>query len=89
SHPAPLDASRAARTQGSTGAGQSGNTGRRAPLCSGVKGERTLAKVPRRPLLAQVKDLYSEMLKLDDLRKRGLLTDAEFNAEKARLLPGR
>ena len=31
-------------------------------------------------------DLYSELLKLDDLRKRGLLTEAEFAAQKARLL---
>ena len=31
-------------------------------------------------------DLYSELIKLDDLRKRGLLTDKEFNAEKKKLL---
>lgn len=33
-------------------------------------------------------DLYAELLKLDDLRKRGLLTDAEFDAAKRRLLDG-
>jgi Short C-terminal domain len=32
------------------------------------------------------RDVYSELLKLDDLRKRGILTDAEFAAEKSRLL---
>lgn len=31
-------------------------------------------------------DLYTELLKLEDLRKRGLLTDAEFDAQKAKLL---
>lgn len=31
-------------------------------------------------------DLYSELLKLDDLRKRGVLTEAEFAAQKARVL---
>jgi hypothetical protein len=42
-----------------------------------------------RPAPTQARDLYSEMLKLDDLRKRGLLSDAEFDAQKARLLQGR
>lgn len=31
-------------------------------------------------------DLYAELTKLDDLRKRGLLTDAEFDAQKKKLL---
>ena len=31
-------------------------------------------------------DLYKELLKLDDLRQRGILTDAEFQAEKKKLL---
>ena len=31
-------------------------------------------------------DLYGEMNKLEDLRRRGLLTDAEFEAEKKQLL---
>ncbi|MDA0705706.1 MAG: SHOCT domain-containing protein [Proteobacteria bacterium] len=31
-------------------------------------------------------DLYRELLKLDDLRKQGILTDAEFEAEKKKLL---
>ena len=32
------------------------------------------------------RDLYAEILKLDDLRKRGLITEAEFEAQKAKLL---
>jgi hypothetical protein len=31
-------------------------------------------------------DIYSELLKLDDLRKRGIITEAEFEAQKRRLL---
>ena len=31
-------------------------------------------------------DLYSKLLKLDDLRKRGLLSDTEFGKEKQKLL---
>lgn len=31
-------------------------------------------------------DLYSELIKLDDLRQRGLLTDSEFDEAKRRLL---
>ncbi|HEY8357678.1 MAG TPA: SHOCT domain-containing protein [Ramlibacter sp.] len=41
-----------------------------------------------KPPVPQTKDLYAELLKLDDLRKRGLLTDAEFDTQKARLLLG-
>ena len=31
-------------------------------------------------------DFYTEIMKLDDLRKKGLLTDAEFESEKQKLL---
>jgi len=31
-------------------------------------------------------DLYADLLKLDDLRKKGILTDAEFQAEKQKVL---
>jgi len=31
-------------------------------------------------------DLYGDLLKLDDLRKRGILTDEEFKAEKQKVL---
>ncbi len=32
------------------------------------------------------RDLYTELLKLEDLRKRGILSDAEFESAKKRLL---
>jgi hypothetical protein len=31
-------------------------------------------------------DLYTELTKLDDLRKKGIITDAEFDAQKQKLL---
>lgn len=31
-------------------------------------------------------DLYTELTKLDDLRKKGLITDAEYEAEKKKVL---
>ena len=33
-------------------------------------------------------DTYTALLKLDDLRKRGIITEDEFNAQKAKLLAG-
>ena len=38
--------------------------------------------------VAKPKDIYMEILKLDDLRKRGLITDAEFEIQKTKLLSG-
>jgi len=37
----------------------------------------------------RTKDLYSELLKLEDLRKRGILTNAEFEEQKKKLLVGK
>lgn len=34
-------------------------------------------------------DVYTELLKLDDLRKKGILTEPEFEAQKTRLLQSR
>ena len=31
-------------------------------------------------------DLYTELMKLDDLRKKGILTDEEFDEQKKKLL---
>ncbi len=31
-------------------------------------------------------DVYAELTKLDDLRKKGILTQAEFDSEKKKLL---
>ncbi len=33
-------------------------------------------------------DFYDKLLKLDDLRKKGIITDAEFEAQKAKILSG-
>lgn len=43
---------------------------------------------PRSNNAAKPSDLYTEILKLDDLRKRGLITDAEFDSQKSKLLLG-
>ena len=32
--------------------------------------------------------VYSELIKLDELRKKGILTDSEFDVQKKRLLSG-
>jgi hypothetical protein len=32
------------------------------------------------------KDLYTELMKLDDLRRKGIITDAEFDVQKKKLL---
>jgi hypothetical protein len=37
---------------------------------------------------AASKDVYVELIELDDLRKRGIITDSEFDAQKAKLLSG-
>ena len=34
----------------------------------------------------ETKDIYSELIKLDDLRKRGIITDEEFNVRKKKIL---
>jgi hypothetical protein len=34
-------------------------------------------------------DVHAELLKLDDLRQKGILTDAEFQAQKQKVLDGR
>jgi hypothetical protein len=42
---------------------------------------------PQPPSSTQMpRDLYSELLKLEDLKKRGLLSDLEFEQQKKRLL---
>lgn len=46
-----------------------------------VKGESRVISSP-----AANKDVYAELLKLDELRKRGLLSDLEFETQKKRLL---
>lgn len=36
--------------------------------------------------MTKEKDTYAELLKLDDLRKRGILNEAEFESQKKQLL---
>lgn len=38
---------------------------------------------------SESKDVYTELLKLDDLRKKGIITEAEFVAQKNKLLTGK
>lgn len=48
--------------------------------------EPTPAATPPSPPAEKSTDTYTELLKLDDLRKRGILTEEEFEAEKRKLL---
>ena len=36
----------------------------------------------------QTKDVYKELLKLDDLRKKGIITEEEFETQKKKILSG-
>ena len=38
--------------------------------------------------IMKTNDIYTELIKLDDLRKRGIITEAEFEVQKKRLLSG-
>ena len=38
------------------------------------------------PYSKETKDFYSELIKLDDLRERGIITDEEFDARKKKIL---
>ena len=50
------------------------------------KTEKTMVDVRTKDQTERSKDVYSELIKLDDLRKRGILTDAEFEVQKKKLL---
>ena len=51
-------------------------------------GDPELTAAPAAPVERHLTtdELYSELVKLDDLRKKGILTDEEFQAEKKKLL---
>lgn len=54
----------------------------------GARG-RALVKAPDTVIQVNTpgqSDAYSELLKLDELRKKGIITEEEFQAEKAKLL---
>jgi len=38
---------------------------------------------------SEPRDVYTDLIKLDDLRKRGIITEAEFDTQKAKLLIGK
>ena len=50
------------------------------------KNEKISADVRTKDESAKQSDLYTELTKLDDLRKKGILSDAEFESEKKKLL---
>lgn len=52
------------------------------------KTEKTSIDVKTKDQTDRPKDMYAELLKLDDLRKRGILSEAEFEAQKKKLLSG-
>lgn len=50
------------------------------------KTEKISADIHTKDTTEKKPDLYTELTKLDDLRKRGILTDAEFETQKQKLL---
>jgi len=52
------------------------------------KTEKTTMDVNTKDQTNRPKDIYPELLKLDDLRKRGILSQEEFDAQKKKLLGG-
>lgn len=50
------------------------------------KTEKSSIDIKTRDQTERQKDVYAELIKLDDLRKRGILSDAEFDAQKRKLL---
>ena len=50
------------------------------------KTEKISAEIQSEDISENDLDLYTELMKLDNLRKRGLITDGEFEAEKQKLL---
>jgi hypothetical protein len=52
------------------------------------KTEKISADVRTKDESNKPKDVYTELIKIDDLRKRGILNEAEFEAQKKKLLSG-
>jgi Short C-terminal domain len=52
------------------------------------KTEKRTVDVNAKDQTNRPKDVYAELLKLDDLRKRGILSQQEFEAQKKKLLDG-
>lgn len=53
------------------------------------KTEKTSVDVRTKDQTDRPKDVYADLIKLDDLRKRGIITDAEFDAQKRKILEGK
>lgn len=50
------------------------------------KTENISVNIPTKNESIKPKDTYAELVKLDDLRKKGIITDAEFEAQKKKIL---
>lgn len=50
------------------------------------KTEKISADIKTKDQTERSRDVYAELIKLDDLRKRGILTESEFEAQKKKLL---
>ena len=48
--------------------------------------EKVTVDVHKTDATPRSKDVYTDLLKLEDLRQRGIITDAEFQVQKAKLL---
>lgn len=53
------------------------------------KSEKVTADIKTKDTTEKKPDMYTELIKLDDLRKRGIITEAEFEAQKKKLLEGK
>ena len=48
--------------------------------------EKVSADIRTKDQTSKPKDIYAELIKLDDLKKRGILSESEFAAQKQKLL---
>lgn len=53
------------------------------------KAEKISVDIKTKDQTERPRDVYAELIKLDDLRKRGILNEAEFDAQKKKLLEGK
>jgi Short C-terminal domain len=51
--------------------------------------EKVTADITTKDRTESKKDVYAELIKLDDLRKRGILSESEFQAQKQKVLEGK
>lgn len=53
------------------------------------RGQQSPAVIVNNGTEGKSKDVYSELIKLDDLRKKGIISESEFSTQKQRLLEGK